>query len=393
MPDIDTSAAPVADRSTVLDKPSVTENGAGAQPIEKPGSVRDAVAKAFDDVVGAEPEEQAKVEPDKGGEKPVTEKPVSDVKPEKVENANEADKQQQVNGKPAAKDQPEPGDKGADASAGTGQEAKPRQSEGRHEPPARFLPRAKEQWANVPNAVKAEIARLSQEFETETASFKSGADRDKELAEFHEMAKQSGTTLKEAVTRYTQMESLLRSNPVQGIAEVLRNIGVTPEQYAQYVLQNPQAHAAQPRPDAAQVQTSNEIKALQAEIQSMRQDQAARHAEETIIAPFRAKNPRFQELQGDIEFFLSSGKIPASLSPLERLEAAYDMAERINPMPRSMSRDEDVPKPSADQEPAVDLRGQKSVRGAPSGGFDPAQNGRAKTRKSAIESSLAEFGL
>src|SRR3546814_16478641 len=51
----------------------------------------------------------------------------------------------------------------------------------------------------------------------------------------------------------------------------------------------------------------------------------------TIIDPFKRDHPRYAELEQDIAFFLQSGKIPTSLSPSDRLAAAYDMAERINP--------------------------------------------------------------
>lgn len=245
-----------------------------------------------------------------------------------------------------------------------------RQSEGQkhHEPPARFLPKAKEVWANVPHAVKGEIARLTQEHEAEVTKYREAGERYEPLRQFDEMAKSSGTDLKTALTSYTNIENLLRSNPVQGVAEVLRNIGLTPQQYAQHVMQNPQAHDQALRQPPQQQQpipqrpSDPEVAALKEELQSMRQEQTV----QSIIAPFAKDNPRYYELEGDIAFFLTSGKIPASLTPQEKLEAAYDMAVRINPT--SSVTSSQAPETLAVAKPAPsDPAGSKSIRGAPNG--------------------------
>ena len=90
----------------------------------------------------------------------------------------------------------------------------------------------------------------------------------------------------------------------------------------------------------------------------------------SIIEPFRAANPRYDELQDDIALFLQSGKIPASLTPLQKLEAAYDMAVRINPTSAvevSQVRNE-APAAATAASPAKQLdAGTKSIRGAPNG--------------------------
>lgn len=261
-------------------------------------------------------------------------------------------------------------DKGEPDKAATERaETDKRQSEGQkyHEPPARFLPKAKEVWGNVPHAVKGEIARLTQEHEAEVTRYREAGERYEPLRQFDEMAKSSGTDLKTALTSYTNIENMLRSNPVQGIAEVLRNIGLTPQQYAQHVMQNPQAHdqalrqSPQQQPQQ-QRQSDPEVAALKEELQSMRQEQTV----QSIIAPFAKDNPRYYELEGDIAFFLTSGKIPASLTPQEKLEAAYDMAVRINPT--SSVTSSQAPETLAVAKPAPsDPAGSKSIRGAPNG--------------------------
>lgn len=348
----------------------------------KQPSTREAITAALD-------EAEAKEKP--ADEKPEKAKPDDDAEAEE----KKAEKARAEDGKFAKAKAEEDQDKSAPEKAATGQDGaeKQRQSEGRqiYEPPARFLPKAKEDWRNVPYAVKAEISRLSQEHEAEVSQYRESHEEMQKLSKFTDMAKQHNTSINDALERYTAVDHLLHSNPVEGIRQVLETIGLTPEKYAQHVLQNPDVHkpAPQPRaPDPAVRQTMGEVEHLKAELTAMKQEQAAR----SIIDPFRASHPRYDELQDDIALFLSSGKVPTSLPPHERLEAAYDMAARINPAssvepPVARAAPVDVP-----SEPVVDPRGQKSVRGAPSGGHDPS-NRRAKNNRDAASAALAELGI
>lgn len=390
MTNLNDLSAPQAGASTVLDErlhndePQPIE-GMDA-PEEKAGSTRDAIAKAFDEVAGKE--EPAEDEPK------AEEKPTKAEKPEPKEPVKAEEKASKAE---EPKDQPEKGEKSAapEKDDATGQDGaeKSRQSEGRnhHEPPARFLPKAKEVWANTPNPVKAEVARMAQEFEQEVSQYRESHENWQKLAKYDEMAKQHNVTVADAMERYTAVDALLHSNPVEGIRQVLATVGITPQQYAEYVMKNP--HASQPppqrAPDPAVQRTSSEVEALKQEIAAMRREQAAR----SIIDPFRATHPRYDELQDDIALFLSSEKIPQSLSPSERLEAAYDMAERINPRSMPAAPEPSYASPASDPEPVVDPRGQKSIKGAPSAGFKPSETGSVKSRRDAVKTAMAEHGL
>lgn len=358
-------------------------------PEEKAGSTRDAIAKAFDEVEKAEKGNEVKDDP---------------AKPEKVakEAPAEADKAAKDKAPAEKSDTEQPDAKGeksaapAKDDAETGQEGdkKARPSEGKvfHEPPARFLPKEKEAWANVPNVVKGAVDRLAKEHEAEVSQYRESHENWQKVAKFDQMAKQHNTSVPEALERYTAVDALLHNQPIEGIRQVLATINLTPEQYARHVMENPDAHRAPPppkAPDPVVRQTQSEVESLKAELQNMRLEQAAKD----IIEPFRRANPRYDELQDDIALFLQSGKIPQNLSPQERLEAAYDMAERINP--RSMAKaDDPAPRaPEREEAPAVDPRGEKSIRGAPSTGFDPSNTGRAKSRRSAVSSAMAELGI
>lgn len=263
------------------------------------------------------------------------------------------------------------------AATGQGETDKSRQSEGQkyHEPPARFLPKAKEVWGNVPHAVKGEIARLSQEHEAEVTKYREAGERYEPLRQFDEIAKSNGRELKDSLAKVVQVEQALASNPIAGLEMILREIGprkangqpISLMDVVQHLAQNPQAYqqavnSIAPQNQNQQRQPDPEVQALKQEIQSMRTEQTA----QSIIAPFAAQNPRFHELQDDIAFFLNSGKIPASLSPQERLEAAYDMAVRINPT--SSVTPSQATEKLADAKPAPsDDAGAKSIRGAPNG--------------------------
>jgi len=266
-------------------------------------------------------------------------------------------------------------DKGEPEKAATERaETDKRQSEGRnHEPPARFLPRAKEVWANVPHAVKGEIARMSQEHEAEVSKYREAGERYEPIREFDEIAKSNGRQLKDSLAKVVEVEKALAQNPIAGLESILREIGprkadgshLNLMDVLQHISQNPQAYQQavnQPRQQTQQRQPDPEVQALKQELQSMRQEQTV----QSIIAPFAEKNPRYHELEGDIAFFLTSGKIPASLSPQERLEAAYDMAVRINPTSSVAPSQAHEALAVAKPVPSDDA-GAKSIRGAPNG--------------------------
>lgn len=372
---IDTGGAPLGQGGGI---PNFNEPKAASdtpKPDAKPESAGDTLKGELARIKDEEAKEAEKVK-EKGADA------VKDAKADDTEKADKeakAAKQGDETTKPAKTEEDGKADKGAPEKVATGQgdSERSRQSEGQkhHEPPARFLPKAKEVWANVPHAVKGEIARMTQEHEAEVTKYREAGDRYEPIREFDEIARTNGRELKDSLAKVVEVEKALARNPIAGLESILREIGPRkadgshvslfevaqyivqqgPQQFAQAIQQAPKAQEQQRQPDP-------EVAALKAEIQSIRTDQAV----QSIIAPFAAQNPRFQELQEDIAFFLTSGKIPASLTPQERLEAAYDMAVRINPtssVAPSQAREAlAVAKPAPSDE-----AGAKSIRGAPNG--------------------------
>lgn len=263
--------------------------------------------------------------------------------------------------------------------AGEKETAKAAQSEGKADRiPSRLLPKEREVWANVPNAVKAAWERMEAEHNSAAEKYEASAKFHEELREYDEMAKKADTTIKTALDRYVAMDKRIAANfgegvaeiarafnknPVEAVAQFMRASGVLPQQLGAYLQgkpaqpTQPQAPQAQRAPDPAAQQALQKVAQLEQMLQQ--QQEAAKVAEaERTIESVKANMPRFNELQEDIVFFLKSGRIPDSLSQSERLEAAYDMAERINPSPI-------VASPSLAEPAATPQSGAKSISGAP----------------------------
>jgi len=317
-------------------------------------------------------------------------------KDEKADKAKDADKAK-VEDKAKAEEKPEKargndgkfakgdGDK-PDAKAVEGEAAKPateragqddtRQSEGRKhtEPPARFLPEARTKWANVPNEVKTEVHRVTAEYDAELERVRPAAEAYESVKEYDEMAKSAGTTMKDAMRNYVEIDKLLLSNPAQGFARIMQSIGITPQQLVQEITKNPQAFQLAPQQPSPQPQqqVSPEVQRLQQENQELRHDAIVRAAQ-PIIDAFAADHADFSEKWPTMQAIIRSGVITelygTGLTPAQRLAEAYRMAGGNAP---SQSAPQALPDHSdaSAARPAKPDAGTKSVRGAPNDGDD-----------------------
>ncbi|OUJ13823.1 hypothetical protein [Acetobacter okinawensis] len=347
-----------------------------------------------------EPEKPAEPAPPKSRREAIEAAANKLEKEEQAESPKPTDKPPEaVSPKPdaqASTGEEKPAEAGGDKPAsGQPAEDKP-QDEERKQPqaPKRFLPKAKETWANTPNAVKAEVARLERDYEAAVQRSSENQQFRESLKPFEDFAERNGIKLSQALEVYTDLDRLLKQNPVQAVGDILQRIGMRPDQYAQMVLQNsPEYQArmmmprvqAQPQPP----QVSPREQQLQ---QQLAQEQAARVSAE-VIAPFAASKPRFAELQETVVRCLNSGMIPNDLAPSERLEAAYDMAERLSP--RSVSASSPADQAQTTAQTANPARAGKSpqVSGAPSSGqsANPVRRGKV-SRRASIEAALDRAG-
>lgn len=270
-------------------------------------------------------------------------------------------------------------DKGAAEKPATGQDGQDRrQSEGQHrEPPARFLPEARTKWANVPNEVKAEFHRVSQEMEGEIAKGKEASERYERLRQYDDTAKSNGRDLRESLEKVVRIEQHMARDPIGALDTVLREIGprkqdgtpVSLYEVAQVIVaQGPQAQRTMPIQQAQQ--ESPQVSALAKELNELKSQLATQSVTPTIER-FAAAHTDYHSLEPQIAEILNSGVVDklygTGLSPEQKLTEAYRMAGGT--MSPSRSAPELVPQHS-DTEPKarpVDPDGHKSIRGAPNG--------------------------
>jgi hypothetical protein len=161
-------------------------------------------------------------------------------------------------------------------------------------PPARFSTAAKAEWDTAPETVRAEVSRMEKEFAACFAKYKTAAERDAGLTEFHAIAAKGGTTVKEALSRYVSMENQLRADTIKGLEIICQNVGMSLREVAAKVLGL--------TPD---------------------QGQSAVDSTHESVTKFAAAHPRFEELSDDIAFFLETRT--------RDIAEAYMLAERLNP--------------------------------------------------------------
>lgn len=376
--------APVAEKplsDVAFEAPPVQETADEPKVVEPKGkSTRDSITEALD-----------KVEAEGKEPKPEDEKAAKEETPK-------SDKARAEDGKFAKAKEPETPAKvepSAPEKVAQGQEADPaRQSEGRKhvEPPARFLPEARQKWANVPNEVKAEFHRVTQEYDSEIERSRPAVEAYESVKEYDEMAKGAGTTMKDAMRNYVEIDKLLISNPAQGLARILQSINISPEQLAEALAKNPQAFKVQATPKPADPQPSPQVQQLQQQNQQLQQE-LIRNQALPIINSFAAAHPDYKEREQEVFAILKSGVIDqlygTGLSPEQRLAQAYRMAggSPSHPSPEAPPANSDAP-----QDRPVDPAGQMSIRGAPHPGFDP-QVKRPKNNREAAEAALDALGL
>lgn len=355
--------------------PTPVETSTPVEPKPEPEVKAEVKKPDLDTAIKTAFERSQALKADKEAKEPKAEtpKPVEAETPE-----SKAARERAPDGKFAPKEPKEPSAAVvAEPADGSGQdgkaEAKPSEGKDYTKPPAHFLPRAKEAWASASPDVQSEVYRMQQNYEKGMAEYKESHENWGKLKEFDQQAKAAGTTVPDYIRNVRAIEQLIASNPVEGIKRVLATANITPEQYARHVLGQAQQQAANPQA-AQQNQLNQTIQTLTQKLEMMEQRDREREEEarlnavaDKFITPFKSDHPRYDELEEDIAFFLNSGKIPSTLSERDRLEAAYDMAERINPAPKSNAPSE--PGTPAFAPRTLDPSGQKSVTGSPTPGL------------------------
>ena len=259
----------------------------------------------------------------------------------------------------------------------------------RPEAPQYLSERAKAVWRNVPRELQHEITQRDRDAE----EAKPRLERYEAIREFDEIAKSNGRDLRDSLAKINQFENMMKSNPIGALNAILQEIGPSKQdggklsllEVAQHIVNQGQEGYNQ---TIQQARLQEQQEAQQRQWQQQQQMQADEHKKlinAAYIEPFRAANPRFDELHSHIVMVLKSDMVDKTLTPPERLAAAYEIAERINPAssqsPTNQARD------LVDQRRAdADLSGSKSIKSSPGLVTDEDTDDRAKPGEDILES-------
>lgn len=379
--------------STVIDAGTTpTAPGAGTPDLREPTSIEDVLAAEAarlrdEDAKTVEPDDGDHEDDAKADAKAKGEKAADDAKA-KLDGAKA--KARAPDGKFSKKE----GDGGnIDADSDEPKQA-PRAEETPRkyaEPPAKFLPEARVKWANVPNEIKAEFHRVEQEREAEVQRYRADAEEYETLREYRELAKRSGTDLKRALDSYVGMENELRRDPIAGLENIVRNLGLRKQDGSPVTLydvadriiqQGPEAfqRSVQPPqyqpPSAPQPQSDPRVEALEQEIRALRAETSVL----PVIRQFEEAHPDFEQIAPQVQVILDSGVIDRlygnGLSIEQKLGEAYRMAGGKAPSSVD-TRAADAPHSEVEARPVNPDAGRKSIRGAPANGVDTSADDKS----------------
>lgn len=360
---------------------------------EKPLSAREALEKASNEL---KPDNKEQPKPDVKEAK----EPKAEIKAEEAES-KKVQERDPTKGKFASKAQentenPEESSEGVDEAAQEATSEKPKSSEGRgnREPPARFLPRERDEWIKAPNIVRDAVQRITGEYEKEITEAREATENWKALKRWDDLAKQRGVTLDRAMEHYVGIDTRLQQDLVGGLDHIARQYGYDLRTVAQHVLQQPaDQHQAQLTQQNNQLQQAAQQLQQQAQqLQTQLQQAQQKIVELETIQPFVSQVgiERYRELEPYIANFLNSGMIPSNLSGQQKLETAFDMAERLVGRSQSTSSPAEVVPDTAKR---VNPAGKKSIKGPPtSADFVGTDKGKMKPRD-AIKAAMAELGI
>lgn len=359
--------------STALAEADAGGSGGGA-PTLTPDDMQGDIADALKEVEEAPTDEQA----DKADDKT---KDAKEPEEGAKEDAPKPEKKRAPDGK-FASDKPVEDDAseedGEKDDGEADEEEPPVRQYKTTEPPARFNPDAKAKWDNTPRSVRRDVELMVREHEAEIATAREAVEKYDKIRVFDEHARANGWDgAHESLAEMHRLERNLSSNPLATLDDILQRAGPTKQdgsryslyEVAQYVVQQLGQQGMQQTVQQArqQEQALQAQQAQQQQFATLEQENAALRAQQLmaqVVEPFKASHPRYGELSQDIAFFLQSGKVPENLSLEDRLELAYDMAERLNPV--STSANAALPSSQDDVRTITpDLSGKKSIKTSP----------------------------
>ena len=249
-------------------------------------------------------------------------------------------------------------------------------------PPHGWTPAAKAAYAKLPPEVQEAVARREVEINNGFAKLKEY----KGLDQYAEMAKSSGTTLKEAFDRYKAAEDLLDRDFRGGVAQLCEMYGVHPMQLAQeFASMFGGQQGGQPGPQGQPQPGDPQVGLLARELAGIKEfvrtlsterEQQEREGINTFVQQFSQDKLYFEDVRKDMAHLIRTGQA-------NDLNDAYDKACWMNPQIRDLLIKEQAAPQVAEARVSRARRASGSLpTGAPAGTTSPSS---ANSIRAALE--------
>jgi hypothetical protein len=253
------------------------------------------------------------------------------------------------------------------------------------QPPRRMAEHAKAEWAAAPESVRGEVYRMHRNFNAAYQRYRQDHEAMNSIRPYHDLARQQGVPLAQALGSYIGIENKLRQDPIGGLDVIVNNLNLRTQDGRRLGLADVAYHVLSRTPEQHQMtQAQNQQTAmaqqfaqLQYQQQMLAQQQAQMHYERRfshtrgIVDRFAETHPRVDELGKAIERELGFGfDLPTAYARADRLyppRAGTQAAQTRTPAPQTRSSD-------------------RSISGAPDGG---TSNGAARRKSANSRESVA----
>lgn len=253
-------------------------------------------------------------------------------------------------------------------------------------PPHGWSPAAKAAYAKLPPEVQEAVARREVEINNGFAKLKDY----KGLDEYAEMARASGTTLREAFDRYKAAEDLLDQDFRGGVMQLCEMYGVHPMQLAQEFAQmfgGGQQPGTQPAPaDPQQALIARELADMKNTVRTLitERERQEREGINTFVQQFAQDKLYFEDVRQDMAHLIRTGQA-------NDLNDAYDKACWMRPDIRDLLIKERAAPQEAEARVSKARRASGSLQpGAPAGPSSPSS---ANSIRAALEDAWGTSAL
>lgn len=261
----------------------------------------------------------------------------------------------------------------------------------KYEAPERWTPTAKEKFKALDEEVQSEVVRTYQEQVKGIEKYKESATKYDELKPYEDMAKQYKTTVKAALDNYIAIDKSLQSqNPQEkqaALNEVFRIARISPQEFAKYVLGQPQDQVAS-RDDAEKRAMREELAQLRQEVKGVTTNIKTQEEQRVIgeLNQWAQDKPLANHLADQIAAHYQAG-LPLDEAYAKAEQEFREMASAVGfiPQPQTPQGTNVVPL-------AQTQKGLKSITGAPSAGSYPATQPPSKTVSEAVAKAMAAHG-